>query len=191
MSAFLALRSIGAQPCEKELSFWISSRRRAHSAPGTRTAPCRWRLSSVGRHGLLQRASSCPRRAAETSIQSRTGPLSCGSEQNDFHRSIEAPQAVRASTPPSKRFGPLGRSAERKEGTHHFMRPGTVTSLRQTLMSSPGARGRQQSRRTEGNTGWVKAPRQQQRAALEDLFLFIELLQQREKSALGNLIGRS
>ena len=39
--------------------------------------------------------------------------------------------------------------------------------------------------------GWVKASRQQQRAALEDLFLFIELLQQREKSALGNLIGRS
>ena len=178
-------------PCEKELSFWISSRRRVHSAPGTRTAPCRWRLSSGARHGLLQRASSCSRRAAETSIQSRTGPLSRGSEQNDFHRSIEAPQEVRASTPPSKRFGPLGRSAERKERTHHFMRPGTVTSLRQTHMSSPGARGRQQSRRTEGNTGRVKAPRQQQRAALEDLFLFIELLQQREKSALGNLIGRS
>ena len=131
------------------------------------------------------------RRAAAASIQSRTGPLSRGSEQNDFHRSIEAPQAVRASTPPSQRFGPLGRSAERKEGTHHFMRPGTVTSLRQTHMSSPGARGRQQSRRTEGNPGWVKASRQQQRAALEDLFLFIELLQQREKSALGNLIGRS
>ena len=172
-----------------------------HSAPGTRTAPCRWRLSSGAREaaaaGLAElkkrvaRASSCSKRAAETSIQSRTGPLSRGNEQNDFRRSIEAPQAVRASTPPSQRFGPLGRSAERKERTHHFMRPGTVASLWQTHMSSPGARGRQQSRRTEGNPGWVKAPRQQQRAALEDLFLFIELLQLREKSTLGNLIGRS